>query len=216
MKFAFIIDPIARLDPGHDSSVALMEAAQQLGHEVWITQANQLGVVNGKAIGLLQQVSLTPVELVNGLWVAANPWFTVSEAVLRPLEEMDAVFMRTDPPVNVPYLYATYILDYIDPSKTRVINSPSGIRAANEKMYALQFTEAIPETIVSQDKTVIREFLERKGSRRAEASGRQGGRGDSVSRSKRSQLQFSDRNQHGSGAGSGDGADLLTGSEGGR
>jgi glutathione synthase len=164
VKFAFIIDPIARLDPGHDSSVAMMEAAQQLGHEVWITQANQLGVVNGQAVGILQQVSLTPVELVDGLWVAAHPWFSLSEAVLRPLEEMDAVFMRTDPPVNVPYLYATYILDYVDPTKTRVVNAPAGIRAANEKMYALQFTESSPETIVSSDKTVIRQFLERKGA----------------------------------------------------
>ncbi|HEY9908470.1 MAG TPA: glutathione synthase [Thermosynechococcaceae cyanobacterium] len=164
MKLGFIIDPIARLDPGHDTSVAIMEAAQQLGHEVWITQAQQLGIVDGKATGILQPVHLSPVELVDGLWVTANPWFTLGDAELRFLEELDAVFMRTDPPVTVPYLYATYILDYIDPSKTRVINSPSGIRAANEKVYALQFTEAIPETIVSQDKTVIRQFLERKGA----------------------------------------------------
>lgn len=164
MKFAFIIDPIDRLDPGHDTSVALMEAAQELGHEIWITQATQLGVVDGKATALLQSVHLTPVKLVEGKWVAANPWFELGERQLRSLEEMDAVFMRTDPPVTVPYLYATYILDYINPAKTLVINSPQGIRAANEKMYALQFTQAIPETIVSQNKEVIREFLDRKGA----------------------------------------------------
>jgi glutathione synthase len=77
---------------------------------------------------------------------------------------MDAVFMRTDPPVTVPYLYATYILDYVDPANTRVINAPSGLRAANEKMYALQFAKAIPETIVSQSKAVIRETVERWGA----------------------------------------------------
>jgi glutathione synthase len=77
---------------------------------------------------------------------------------------MDAVFMRTDPPVTVPYLYATYILDYVDPANTRVINAPSGLRAANEKMYALQFANAIPETIVSQSKAVIRETVERWGA----------------------------------------------------
>lgn len=164
MKFAFIIDPIERLDPGHDTSVALMEAAQALGHEVWITQANQLGVVDGKATALLEQVELVPVQLVDGHWVASELWYSVGEPALRSLEEMDAVFMRTDPPVTVPYLYATYILDYIDPTKTLVINSPSGIRAANEKMYALQFTDAIPETIVSQNKQVIREFVERQGA----------------------------------------------------
>ncbi len=69
-----------------------------------------------------------------------------------------------DPPVNIPYLYATYILDCIDEQKTRVINSPKGLRAANEKMYALQFKEAIPETIVSQNKDVIRQFVEKKGA----------------------------------------------------
>ncbi len=164
MKFAFIIDPIARLDPGHDTSVALMEATQVLGHEVWITQANSLGVSDGKASALLQPVQLTPVTLVDGLWVAVNPWFEVGHPERRLLEEMDAVFMRTDPPVTVPYLYATYLLDYVDPEKTLVINAPQGIRAANEKMYALQFTQAIPETIVSQDKQVIREFLERQGA----------------------------------------------------
>ena len=164
MKFAFIIDPIARLDPAHDTSVALMEAAQVLGHEVWITQANSLGVSDGKASALLQPVQLTPVTLVDGLWVAVNSWFEVGQPERRLLEEMDAVFMRTDPPVTVPYLYATYLLDYVDPAKTLVINAPQGIRAANEKMYALQFTQAIPETIVSQDKQVIRDFLERKGA----------------------------------------------------
>lgn len=164
MKLAFIIDPIERLDPGHDTSVALMEAAQQLGHEVWITQVEQLGVVAGKATALLQAVHLTPVQLVEGKWVAAAAWFTLGDRSLCLLEEMDAVLMRTDPPVTVPYLYATYILDYIDPTKTLVLNSPHGIRAANEKMYALQFTQAIPETIVSQSKQVIREFVDRQGA----------------------------------------------------
>ncbi|NJL86803.1 MAG: glutathione synthase [Leptolyngbyaceae cyanobacterium SM1_1_3] len=163
MKFAFIIDPIERLDPCHDSSVALMEAAQQLGHEVWITQASHLSVADGKAWAFLQPVTLVPIELKDGRWVAADSWFTSGESALQPLEEMDAVFMRSDPPVTIAYLYATYILDYVDPSKTQVINSPQGLRAANEKMYALQFTEAIPDTIVSQDKSVIRAAVERWG-----------------------------------------------------
>lgn len=164
MKIAFIIDPIERLDPGHDTSVALMEAAQEQGHQVWITEAPLLSVVGGKAYGLLRRVELTPVQLVDGHWVVEDLWYEVDEFEQWPLEEMDVVFMRTDPPVTVPYLYATYILDYIDPAKTRVVNSPKGIRAANEKMYALQFTEAIPETIVSQNKAVIRETVERWGS----------------------------------------------------
>lgn len=162
MKFAFIIDPIEKLNPGHDSSVAIMEAAQALGHEVWVTQIHQLTVTQGKAWATLTPVHLVPVKQEGDRWISAELWFSLDQPQLLALEEMDAVFMRTDPPVTVPYLYATYILDYIDSSKTLVINSPQGLRAANEKMYALQFTEAIPETIVSQNKQVIREFVEKK------------------------------------------------------
>ena len=177
MKFAFIIDPLSKLDAGHDTSVALMEAAQALGHEVWVTQAEKLSVMNAQAWALLEQVQLIPAELVEGRWVVSEPWYVLSEAVLRPLEEMDAVFMRTDPPVTIPYLYATYILDYIDPEKTLVINTPAGIRMANEKMYALQFKEVIPETIVSQDKSVIQKFVEKQGAGVLKPLGGKGGEG---------------------------------------
>ncbi len=162
MKFAFIIDPLAKLDPGHDSSVAIMEAAQQLGHEVWVTQAEKLSVVEGKAWALLEKVELTPVELVEGRWVPVVDWYQVSQGVFMALEEMDAVFMRTDPPVTIPYLYTTQILDLINPEKTLVVNKPRGIQAANEKLYALNFQSVIPETIVTQDKQVIKEFVAEK------------------------------------------------------
>ena len=72
MKLAFIIDPIAKLDPTHDTSVALMEAANRLGHEVWITQAEKLSVVGGKAWGMLRSIEITPVELQGERWVAQH------------------------------------------------------------------------------------------------------------------------------------------------
>jgi glutathione synthase len=164
VKFAFIIDPLSKLNPSHDTSVALMEAAQALGHDVWITQAQKLTVVNNQAWANLEKVQLTPAELVEGRWVVSERWYAIADTVSLPLEDMDAVFMRTDPPVTIPYLYATYILDYINPKKTQVINTPTGLRRANEKMYALQFKEVIPETIVSQDKLTIQKFVEKQGA----------------------------------------------------
>ena len=163
MKFAFIIDPVERLDPGHDTSVALMEAAQAQGHEVWICQIEDLQVLTSTAWAFLRPITLQPVTLVAGLWQAAASWYSLGDPVLRPLEEFDAVLMRKDPPVSTAYLYATYLLDYIDPTRTAVVNHPQGLRAANEKMFALQFKEAIPDTIVSLSKSVIREFVEKKG-----------------------------------------------------
>ncbi|MEH2071444.1 MAG: glutathione synthase [Nostoc sp.] len=187
MKLAFIIDPIHQLDPCHDTSVALMEAAQILGHEVWVTQANLLSVVESKAWAVLQRIELVPIHLVEGRWVAANPWYKLGDRFFASLETMDAVFMRTDPPVNDSYLYATYILDYIDQNKTLVVNNPNGIRGANEKMYALQFTKAIPETIVSADKQFIQQFVEAKGAAVLKPLGNKAGEGILI-------LQSGDRN----------------------
>lgn len=177
MKLAFIIDPIAQLDPGHDSSVAMMESAQLLGHQVWITQAGQLSIIDGKAWGYLQEIELKPVKLVEQRWQSELDWYRVEQKKLTCLEEMDAVFMRTDPPVTVPYLYTTYILDLIDRRKTLVVNSPWGLRTANEKMYALQFTSVIPDTIVSQDKAVIAKFVADKKSAVLKPLGGKGGEG---------------------------------------
>ena len=177
MKLAFIIDPIAKLDPGHDSSVAIMESAHILGHQISIATADRLSIIGGKAWAYLQPVNLKPVKLVDGLWQAELEWYRVDDETLTCLEEMDAVFMRTDPPVTVPYLYTTYILDLIDRCKTLVLNSPKGLRTANEKVYALQFTSVIPETIVSQDKAVIAKFVEAKKSAVLKPLGGKGGEG---------------------------------------
>ena len=163
MKLAFIIDPMDRLDPGHDTSVALMEAAQAAGWEVYITEAHLLSVANGRAVAELQPVQLKPVQPGDNRWIAEPDWYSVGDYILRPLDEMDAVFMRLDPPVTISYLYATYILDAIEPTQTLVINSPHGLRTANEKMYALHFSDVMPPTIVSRDKSVIRDFVEQEG-----------------------------------------------------
>jgi glutathione synthase len=161
MKLAFIIDPIAKLDPTHDSSVAMMEAAHQLGHQVYITTAEQLSVIDGQAAAHLQLVQIHPVKLEGDRWIAPSPWYEIGQSEFMNLNDMNAVFMRTDPPVDVPYLYTTFILDYIDPAKTLVVNHPNGLRAANEKMFAMQFAEWMTDTIVSRNKDVIREFVEK-------------------------------------------------------
>ncbi len=161
MKLAFIIDPIAKLDPTHDSSVAMMEAAHQLGHQVYITTAEQLSVIDGQAAAHLQPVKIHPVKLDGDRWIAPSPWYEIGQSEFMNLNNMNAVFMRTDPPVDVPYLYTTFILDYIDQTKTLLVNHPNGLRAANEKMFAMQFAEWMTDTIVSRSKDVIREFVEK-------------------------------------------------------
>ncbi|MFN5864766.1 MAG: glutathione synthase [Pseudanabaena sp.] len=177
MKLAFIIDPIARLDAAHDTSVALMEAACRKGYEVFITDMNTLSVRDSKAWAFLQATKIHPIPLVDGKWQVPHPWYEVAEGSFQPLENMQFVWMRPDPPVTTEYLYATYILDYVDTNKTKVLNSPQGIRAANEKMYALQFTDAIPKTIVTADNGTIIDFVKAEGKAVMKPLGGKGGEG---------------------------------------
>lgn len=161
MKLAFILDPLDRLDPGHDSTVAMMEAAQKFGHEVLVTSVSDLSVVEGQAWAKLAPLRLEPVALVDGHWQVKQPWYEVGESQWQSLATCQGVFMRKDPPVTVPYLYATFILELLAPTPTLVINSPQGLREANEKMYTLQFASVMPETVVSLDKGLIRQFVDR-------------------------------------------------------
>lgn len=158
MNFTFIIDPIERLDPGHDSTVAMMEAAQERGHGVWVTRIDQLSVRAGQTWGKLTPVQLQPVSLKQGRYEIPQPWYQLGEPTRRPLGEMQGVFMRQDPPVNTAYLWATYLLDYVSPP-TLVVNQPEALRSANEKMVALQCPELLPPTLVTRDGQEIREFL---------------------------------------------------------
>lgn len=195
MKLAFIIDPIDKLDPTHDSSVAMMEAACRQGHEVFITEMSSLSIIGGSAWALLQPVVVQPVKLVDRKWQAESPWYEAKSGKFQALNTMQVVWMRTDPPVTTNYLYATYILDYVNPATTLVVNSPRGIRAANEKVYALQFAGAIPETIVSSDKAVIRKFVISKGKAVIKPLDGKGGEGilfaDQIDRNLNSLIEIS-------------------------
>ncbi len=177
MKLAFIIDPIGGLDPTHDTSVALMEAACAEGHQVYTTTMANLAIEGGKCHGKLIPTAIYPVSLVNGKWQAPQPWFELGEPAWLPLDDMDVVWMRPDPPVTTQYLYATYLLDYIDQARTLVVNSPRGIRSANEKLYTLRFKAVMPTTIVTADKEMIWDFVRQEGKAVLKPLGGKGGEG---------------------------------------
>ena len=71
--------------------------------------------------------------------------------------------MRTDPPVDADYLYATHLLSLVEARGTFVMNRPAALRDANEKLYALNFPELIPRTLLTRDVARLKEFLDEVG-----------------------------------------------------
>jgi len=166
----FIVDPIARLRPAKDSSVALMQAAQRAGQQVWVCTMGDLSaagqVDTGSAAPLSGHgawVRAQPVRLADFVpgeagWQVPEPWFWLEEPQLLPLEHFPRVWMRKDPPVDEAYLYATHLLDLGERAGVRVLNRPASLRAWNEKIGALRFSHLMAPSLVSSSTDQLAAF----------------------------------------------------------
>ncbi|GAB4211820.1 MAG: glutathione synthase [Synechococcales cyanobacterium] len=167
MKIAFVLDPLPSLQPHHDTSLALMAACERRGHQVYALTLPNLWVQDGQAWARVDHLSLD---------LTGDPWFTFLSSEALPLGRMDAVWMRKDPPVDNAYITATQLLDLI-PAPTLVLNHPAGLRSANEKLFALQFQDWIPTTLVSQNKAILLDFVQERGQAVLKPLGGKGGEG---------------------------------------
>ena len=177
LTLVVIADPLASLNPAHDTSVAIMEAAQQRGHRILVTTATTLSIRDGRAAACCRAVRLIPATLADGHWTAPADWYQAGPQQGLFLDQADAVLMRTDPPVNDAYLRATYLLDYVDPRRTLRVNDPAGLREANEKLFTLRFGGLIPDTVVSADIGELAAAVSRWGRAVLKPTDCMGGRG---------------------------------------
>lgn len=154
MRFAFIMDPIQNVLIDKDTTFVFMLESQARGHEVYYLEMGDLFIERARAMGRVRRITLRR-EYRNH--------FSFQGESVEPLGTFDAIFMRKDPPVDIPYLHATQLLDLAQQEGAFVLNHPAGLRAANEKLYALHFPSVIPPTLVSQDPHRIKEFLHELG-----------------------------------------------------
>ena len=81
--------------------------------------------------------------------------------ICKDINDFHLVMFRPDPPVDLDYINATYIFDFVDRNKTLILNDPKAIRDFNEKMHTCKFLDLMPENIVTCSKSDIIEFLNR-------------------------------------------------------
>jgi len=146
-----VMDPIGTIKIAKDSSFAMLMAAQARGWELHYLELGDLCLRDGEALGRTQRLT-----------VRDDPagWFSLSNAQTRPLADLDAVLMRKDPPMNMEYVYATYILERAEQAGCLVVNKPQSLRDANEKLYTAWFPECSPPTLVSRSKDQLLSFLD--------------------------------------------------------
>jgi len=159
----FVIDPISRLNPAKDSSVALMQAAQRAGLSLWWCTPADLVAAGAAVSAWARPLRLAEIALVDGAWQVPTPWWHEGEPELLPLERFGWVWMRKDPPVDEAYLYATHLLELAERAGVRVLNRPASLRRWNEKLGSLRFSDLMAPTLVASRVQALASFAASHG-----------------------------------------------------
>ena len=152
-RLGVIMDPIAGINPKKDTTLALMLAASARGWELHYMEMQDLVLLDGRACARTRRLS------VHG---SLDHWFDLAESSSRapqPLTDLDCVFMRKDPPFDMEYVFATYMLERAQLDGVLVVNDPRAIRDSSEKLFTAWFSDLCPPTLVSRCIEDLRAFL---------------------------------------------------------
>ncbi|EYF06467.1 glutathione synthase [Chondromyces apiculatus] len=160
MRFVFVMDPLITVHHQKDTTFAFIRAAQARGHESYHCMHGDLSIAGGEAYARVRRVAVHDAPPYIS-FVSSGEGSPERERVR--LSDADAIFIRKDPPFDRSYLYATLVLENARKCPL-ILNDPRGLRDANEKLYALNFPEWTPRTIVTADPEEIHAFAREFGS----------------------------------------------------
>lgn len=144
-----VMDPIASIKPYKDTTLALMLAAQKRGWQLRYFEMQDLWLRDGIAMGNARALRVFDDK---------KHWFEFGETQELALGSLDAILMRKDPPFDLEFVAATYILERAEAQGALVVNKPSSLRDCNEKMFTAWFAALTPPTLFSRNAQVLRAF----------------------------------------------------------
>ena len=149
IKLGVVMDPIQSINVKKDTTLAMLLAAQSRGWQVHYMEMDDLYSQAG-----------TSRARTRALEVADDPdaWFTLGSESDVALSELDVILMRKDPPFDMDFIHATYLLEQAHRQGCLVVNDPQSLRDCNEKMFATQFPQCCPEFIVARSSKVLKSF----------------------------------------------------------
>jgi len=151
VSLGIVMDPIESINVKKDSSFAMLLEAQRRDWDLHYMTMDSLVLRENRAWGHMQPLAVRDDP---------SDWFSLGDTESRPLDELDVILMRKDPPFNMEYIYATYLLEQAEVRGTLVVNRPGALRDANEKLYTAWFPQCTPPTLVSRRHQDLLQFLE--------------------------------------------------------
>jgi glutathione synthase len=153
LNVAVQMDPIERINIRGDSTFALLLEAQARGHPLSYYTPDRLALRDGKVSATVRSLAVRDI---------AGDHFTLGEPRHVDLATFDVVLLRQDPPFDLAYISSTHMLDRIHP-KTLVVNDPSHVRNAPEKVFVTEFPDLMPPTLLTRDLDAIKAFRAEQG-----------------------------------------------------
>jgi glutathione synthase len=154
LKVAIQMDPIEGVNIDGDTTFFLAMEAQARGHPLWVHDFRTLALEDGDLFCRARPVTLRSV--------AGDHVSFGAEVRLNLGRDVDVILMRQDPPFDMAYVTATYLLETVHP-RTLVVNDPAEVRSAPEKLFATRFEGVQPPTLISADPVALVDFHERHG-----------------------------------------------------
>ena len=153
LKVAVQMDPLEAVNIEGDTTFLMLLNAQERGHELFVYTPERLALEDGRVSARGRAVT---VQAVSGDHATFGPW------EVRDLASFDVILLRQDPPFDMAYITSTHFLDKVHP-KTLVVNNPTEVRNAPEKLFVTDFPGVQPPTLITSDLEAIYDFRARHG-----------------------------------------------------
>ena len=141
----------SKLNPVTDTSVFLAHEIQNKKYKIFYYDPKDLSIIDSKVVA-------------SGFFIEFNyknkKFFKILKKQRLDLTKCKFILIRQDPPFNLEYISATYILDKIK-DKVQILNNPTSIRNVSEKLYSVKFQKYMPNTIFTQNINEIKNFFKK-------------------------------------------------------
>ena len=152
IKVAVQMDELNKINKDTDSTLALIQEAIKRKFSVFIYNVNNLYFMNNELKAISNQVLSINIKEENFL--------TLDKPHVINLKSFDFILIRQDPPFNMEYITATYLLERL-PKSCMILNKPSSIRDCPEKLFVMDFFDLMPPTLISKQKSNIIKFTKK-------------------------------------------------------
>ena len=149
INIGFQMDPLESLNLEDDTTLAIIEECLSKNYNIWHFLPKDVSYINGEVMASSRII----LELNRDI----QPSFKTSDLIRKNLKELDLIFLRQDPPFDMSYITSTFLLEYIE-DEVKIINKPSEVRNAPEKLFLNQWKNLTPETIITKNISEINSF----------------------------------------------------------